>query len=289
MADILNGVHYANLRLLDEVDRICRKHNITYFLWGGSLLGAVRHKDFIPWDDDVDLAFKRDEYDRFMSVVRDELGDEFELVMPGEDGKFFDTIAKINYIGSQLRIPGGEELFYDNKHNRVSLDLFILDGACENNFMFKLQVIRLKMIYGYAMAHRMAIDYSKYPFIEKMYVRFLTFIGRRMSMEKIMAKYDKATRRRNLDSKMYMIVNDQLKALHFRYKKEWFENSAEFPIKKKTYLGSANHHELLTTWYKDYMQLPPPEKRVPLHADEIGNIKVYRDGKLILPEDEVFD
>ena len=66
----LTKVHQANLRILKEIDRICRKHQIQYLLDAGTLLGAVRHKGFIPWDDDADVAFTRSNYQAFLQVVR---------------------------------------------------------------------------------------------------------------------------------------------------------------------------------------------------------------------------
>ena len=75
----LTAVHQANLKMLKEIDRICRKHQIQYMLDAGTLLGAVRHKGFIPWDDDVDLVFTRENYERFAQVVRKELPEGMEL------------------------------------------------------------------------------------------------------------------------------------------------------------------------------------------------------------------
>ena len=66
----MGRVHGANLKILKEIDRICRKYNIKYMLDAGTLIGAVRHNGFIPWDDDADVAFTRNQYDAFMKVVK---------------------------------------------------------------------------------------------------------------------------------------------------------------------------------------------------------------------------
>lgn len=68
----LSAVHGADLAILKEIDRICRKHKIQYLMDAGTLLGAVRHKGFIPWDDDADVAFTRENYEKFKTVVRNE-------------------------------------------------------------------------------------------------------------------------------------------------------------------------------------------------------------------------
>ena len=71
----LSKAHEVNLKILKEIDRICRKYKIQYMLDAGTLLGAVRHQGFIPWDDDADVAFTRKNYEAFMKVVRRELPD----------------------------------------------------------------------------------------------------------------------------------------------------------------------------------------------------------------------
>ena len=65
----MTKVHEASLEILKEIDRICRKYKIQYMLDSGSLLGAVRHQGFIPWDDDADVAFTRKNYEAFLKVV----------------------------------------------------------------------------------------------------------------------------------------------------------------------------------------------------------------------------
>ena len=75
----MGRVHGANLKILKEIDRICRKYNIKYMLDAGTLIGAVRHNGFIPWDDDADVAFTRNQYDAFMKVVKRELPEGLEL------------------------------------------------------------------------------------------------------------------------------------------------------------------------------------------------------------------
>ena len=84
---MIKKVQQANLKILLEVDRICKKHNIKYLLDAGTLIGAVRHKGFIPWDDDVDLAFPRKDYEKFLAIAKDELPEGIKLYHPSDIGK----------------------------------------------------------------------------------------------------------------------------------------------------------------------------------------------------------
>jgi len=77
---VLKKLNETQIEILDEIDRICKKHHITYFISGGTLLGAVRHKGFIPWDDDIDVALPRKDYDKFGEICKTELSDKYELL-----------------------------------------------------------------------------------------------------------------------------------------------------------------------------------------------------------------
>ena len=73
----VHDVHVVLLEMLKDIDALCRKHNIPYFLNGGTALGAVRHKGFIPWDDDADISMMREDFDRFREVVKTDLPDKY--------------------------------------------------------------------------------------------------------------------------------------------------------------------------------------------------------------------
>ena len=127
----LTKVHEVNLKLLKEIDRICRKYKIKYALDSGTLLGAVRHGGFIPWDDDVDVMFTRKNYEMFAKVVRRELPEDMSFVEPNEyhGGKaFYDFISRVTYNKSQKFEDSGKMEFYDDKISRLNVDLFIVDG-----------------------------------------------------------------------------------------------------------------------------------------------------------------
>ncbi len=278
----ISGIHYAQEQLLLEVDRICRENGLTYYLWAGTLLGAVRHKNFIPWDDDVDVAMKREDYEKFMEIAPKALGNAFELVMPGENGRFFDMIPKINYVPSVLRKKNEGDDFYFNKHNRVSLDVFCLD-APKKGLAFKFQLLDLKKWYGYAMGHRQAIYAEKYSPLQRPVIKTLAFIGKRKSMEKILAGQRKASLAgKKADGEHLCVFNERIFYIYPRFKSEWFENTAEYEIRGHKFTSIANADAYLKFVYGDYMTLPPEEKRIPLHADILPDVIVYdTEGNLI--------
>lgn len=278
----LKGIHYAQEQLLLEADRICRENGLTYYLWAGTLLGAVRHRNFIPWDDDVDIAMLREDYDRFLEIAPKALGSAFELVMPGENGKFFDMIPKINYIPSVLRAKNGGDEFYLNKHNRVSLDVFCLD-APKKGIGFKLQLLDLKKWYGYAMGHRQAIYAEKYSPIQRPVIKTLAFLGKHKPMPSILAGQRKASMAgKNADSEHLCVFNERIFFIYPRFKAAWFEKTAEYEIRGHKFTSICDPDAYLRFVYGDYMTLPPEDKRIPMHADILPDVTVYDlDGNLV--------
>ena len=131
----LTAVHQANLKMLKEIDRICRKYEIQYMLDAGTLLGAVRHKGFIPWDDDADVVFTRENYEQFARVVRKELPEGMEFLEPrqlGDGEAFYDFTPRLLYLNSQTHEDEEEMRFYGGKLNHLWVDLFIQDTLPEN-------------------------------------------------------------------------------------------------------------------------------------------------------------
>ena len=110
--ETLIKLHKSELKILDEIDRICKKNNIKYFFMGGSLLGAVRHQGFIPWDDDIDLAMPRKDYDLFVSIAPSQLSKDFLLDDISTNPNYCLVFSKVRLKNSVF-----EERNYENKYN----------------------------------------------------------------------------------------------------------------------------------------------------------------------------
>lgn len=120
----LRELQMAELEILDEFVRLCRIHDLRYYLVGGTLLGAVRHQGFIPWDDDIDVAMPREDYDVFAEVVSKELGPQYFYQSPDTDPHYFLSYAKIRKNETEIY----EERFRNAKfHKGIFIDIFPLD------------------------------------------------------------------------------------------------------------------------------------------------------------------
>lgn len=271
--DDLTRVHQVNLQMLKEIDRICRKHRLNYVLDAGTLIGAVRHRGFVPWDDDADVAMTRKNFDAFLKAAPCELPPEMELVMPDEyhGGKcFYDFTPRIIYKNSSTHKKDDPEMaFYEGKINHLWVDIFVLDNLPDsrvNAFLTKgLQAV----IYGLAMGHRYRLDYEKYSFPAKLAVGVLAAAGRLIPMKWIYAVQQKlAVKDQKKKTKRLYYSNYQPDFLYVTIPKAWSMNVTELPFAGTELMCPKEWHKVLTEVYGDYRKLPPKEKRVPSHCTE---------------------
>ncbi len=124
MEDKLRKLQLTELEILNEFVRICNEHNLQYYLMGGTLLGAVRHKGFIPWDDDIDVIMPRADYDRFADLCKTSLSPDYFYQAPETDPYYYLTYAKLRKNSTEIY----EERFIKSKfHKGVFIDIFPLD------------------------------------------------------------------------------------------------------------------------------------------------------------------
>jgi len=138
------------LEILKDVDKVCKKNNIKYFLSGGSMLGAVRHNGFIPWDDDIDIFMTRENYDKFNEIFDKELSDKYYNQIPNVTHNYGNMAGKIRKKGTILL--GREDI--DSDEAGVWIDIFVLENTYDNALLRKLHCF-LSMASGLCLSCRM--------------------------------------------------------------------------------------------------------------------------------------
>jgi len=272
LADSYNlaPVHEANLKILKEIDRICRKYNIQYFIDSGTLLGAVRHQGFIPWDDDADVAFTRDNYEKFAKVVRKELPKGMKLLEPrqlGGGNAFYDFTPRILYMNSRTHEDGPEMQFYGGRLNHLYVDLFIQDDLPECKVKAAFVKAAHTLIYGLAMGHRYGLDYSKYGGMAAIGVKVLAAVGKRIPMRVIRRmQHSLAVRYNGGESRRRYYSNYQPDYLYVTIEKQWNDETVDLSFEDTVLMAPKDWDQVLKQVYGDYMQLPPKEKQVPTHS-----------------------
>lgn len=273
----MSKVHGANLIILKEIDRICRKYNIKYMLDAGTLIGAVRHNGFIPWDDDADVAFTRPQYDAFMKVVRRELPEGLELLEPGSfrgGSAFYDFTARIIYKNSRCHEDTPMMEFYEGKLNHLWVDLFTIDRLPAGRINASVTKFLHMAVYGMAMGHRNELDFKKYSLVNRIFVGGLAAAGRVLpmkaifSMQRILALKDRKSKGR-----LRYYSNYQPDFLYVTLDKDWCDEVEDVDFEDTRLMIPKGWHEVLTLVYGDYMKLPPEEERIPSHSSL--EIQVY--------------
>lgn len=266
----LKEVHKANLAILKEIDRICRKYKIKYVLDAGTLLGAVRHQGFIPWDDDADVAFTRPCYDIFLKVARQELPEGMTLLEPKELGggrAFYDFTARIIYENSQTHENTKEMEYYGGRLNHLWVDLFTIDKLPKGLLAARATRFFHTVVYGLSMGHRYKLEWKKYSPASRVCVAILAAVGKLIPMSALRKlQHFLAVKNWASKSELRYYSNYQPDYLFVTLAAKWCEEVEDLQFEGERLMAPKGWREVLTQIYGDYETLPPKERQVPTHS-----------------------
>ena len=238
-------LHQHQLDIASEIDRICRKNHIKYSLYGGSVIGAVRHNGFIPWDHDIDIAMPRRDYEKFIKICKKDLSDNYffscyktEDLYPNNWGKMRNTTTV--FLEQELaELP---------IHNGVFVDVHPID-----NIIPAFLGIQVKMAGFWSCVHHVKIGYDKrknwktrvyklFSVLPLSTINWLRDITMRM-FQPFQTKY------------VYKIAHPNLGV--YPIPRNTFEDLIEHSFEDKVFFIPRNYDEFLTKRYGNYMDYPP--------------------------------
>lgn len=258
---------------LQFLDNVCRQQNLTYYLAYGTLLGAVRHQGFIPWDDDVDVWMLREDYMKLLSYLRDRNSDERFVLNEGPYKPKGDRPAEL-----QMRIldlTGHVEIKHAGKSIEVHpwIDIFALDSFPQqkkdkyfNKFkrsLFFYKIARCKNF----LIHQDSFFGKMNKLIYSLHQKYKLFFF--ISEEKCLRKViESLTKYQGVPSKEYFCYAAVYlpKPEKCFFSSKWFDDPQEMIFENKSFYVPCNSHEVLTRLYSNYMELPPEEERRPTHG-----------------------
>ena len=256
----LEEYHAVLFDMLKQVDSICHAERLRYFLSGGTLLGAIRHKGFIPWDDDIDLMMPRPDYEIFLKRAEKRLPKRYILAFPDRTKDYsqpwiriFDTRVAVDDSGMQRTLT--RSLF---------VDIFPIDGLPSNRTLSNLCFKRVR---AWDILLKCARRKALYPDERLKWLKKpMMALTRVRPLPKYAVSLNKSARRCSFERAHYAGV---LATTHYgsreRMPVEVFRGSVQVPFEGGFFPAPIGYDTYLSRLYGDYMQLPPEEKRVSEH------------------------
>ena len=270
-------LHKVDMDIVKEVVRICDAHGFQYYMLGGTMLGAIRHGGFIPWDDDIDLGMPRDDYEAFLEIAQKELPEHLRVVNYRNNRSYQYYITRVQ--DTQTRVVE-ERIGNDSKYTCASIDIFPIDGTPNNPIARKIYFFRV-------MYHRALMSLCYKDSIDRkrkrsMKEKVLLWVMEHIPVEKLTTPYkqkckiDKLLRSQKIEGAQY--IGNIMGAYRTReiVPAEYYGEGAYYTFEDMQLRGMAMAEEYLTHTYGDYMKLPPEDQRkthfkiLEIHGQQVG-------------------
>ncbi len=270
MAEIVNirGAEFRRMQLIEldmivELDRVCRTNNINYVLFGGSLLGAVRHKGYIPWDDDADIAMTREDYEKFRSVASQLNPDICFFQDHSTDPEYRWGYGKLRRTGTTFIRAGQEHL---KCKTGVFIDIFPLDDVPKSTIG--------QMLQDFVCFCLRKITWSEVGRLQtKGFWKIWFTLLSKIPIDWVYRQLDWYVKKSRNDSDNYVrilmfkslgkLYRKAPIKLRYGFPKKWVLERAEYEFEGHMFFGAKDYHGFLSFEFGDYMELPPEDKRDP--------------------------
>lgn len=245
------------LQILDVVKAFCDQNEIDYWIDSGTLLGAIRHKGYIPWDDDIDVGMLREDYDKFMSEFN-EKNERYRFVSVENTPEFYAPHGKVCDTSTVLFEPDEE-----GHKLSINIDIFVYDNAPDDDAAVeKMYDIRDFLRKIFAIKNQKKITDGNFvklilKLVRRRVYRVLFWGNLMQKMVENSKKYaEKETKRVGNFTAYTRMVCD----------KRVFDGFVDVEFEGKMYKAPSGYDEWLRSFYGDYMELPPEEKRISHHS-----------------------
>lgn len=250
------------LDMLTEFENICKKNGIGYLMFYGGLIGTVRHKGFIPWDDDIDIVMLRKDFDKLYYSTNEQLGVNYPYMIqnPVTDPECIQAVMRFRRSDTSsikpneykvLKSGNQKEINRLNYNMGMEICIFPLDLADESSFRYKLKSKiswrLLSMIVHYQ-------EYESKSFYRKFAIGFINLLGKRRFMNLVQKSFKTSKKSKG----------NKYRALTYRstFERELIENTVRLPFEDITVPAPAGYDKILTTIYGSYMEFPKVEEIV---------------------------
>lgn len=260
----LAKVHKVHLEIANEVKRICDKNNIKYFLIAGTLLGAVRHRGFIPWDDDLDIGMLRNDYIRFLEIAVKDLKNKYYLETWEVASGYGLPFAKIRRNGTIYIERNSKDV---DCHSGIFIDIFPFDNVPNNEVQRLIHEYRMKF-YQYLILELCMYNISfDFKGIKGLIYTLLKKSVKGLSIKEIKEKYEMVSKKYNNKQTEHVVAVGG----SYGYKKEtikftWISQIDELEFEGHLFKVPKGYEKYLAYFYGDFMTPPPIDNRYNRHG-----------------------
>ena len=246
------------LEILDNVANFCEKNKINYWLDCGTLLGAIRHKGYIPWDDDIDIGMLREDYERFMELYNKE-NEQYKFYCIENNKKFDYPHGKVIDTNTILYEP-------DMKHGKkigVYIDVFVYDNAPDDNLEVEKMFKKRDKLLILNVVKNSPYFVSKSTLIQKI-LRFIGYYVLKLLPTGFFSKLliKNSSKYKNCETNK---VGNFTSYSKVAVDKDIFSSFVQVRFEDRMYSAPVGYDKWLKSFYGDYMKLPPEEKRISTH------------------------
>ena len=268
-AAVLRRLQLTELEILKEAVRVCETNGLRYFLMSGTLLGAVRHGGFIPWDDDVDIAMPRRDYEQFLHLCKEQLDPKYYVHCNSTDRFYWLPYAKIrkhNTIFDEV------DLAHLDVPKGIYVDVFPLDNANTQASLFQAAQARVVRAIGMIIFYRKGVFFSRdirrestsvRTFLKALLKVLVVSVSHLLSMHALSRLQQRVMSwNRNDDAPCYVSLWSRYRWFQQPIPKDRYLPAAEVGFEGENFSAPRDWDYILTGVYGDYMVLPPEDGRV---------------------------
>ena len=260
--ETLRKVQLVQLEIAREIKRVCEENGITYFLTAGTLLGAVRHQGFIPWDDDLDIAMLKEDYDRFIKIAPEKLNEKYEIQNWHTDSNFPLEFSKIRKKGTVFIEGKGS----DKKDNGIYVDVIVYINYPDNKD--EIISVHRKMLN----LHRVLLMKCGFkPWYDNGHTNWKKRIGYVWyQMQSLFKSYEKLVKEFEAIQNQFPNTTENLHGMtetevFSPLKRVWYHTTIDMKFEDEFFPVPVGYKNYLKVCYGDYMKLPPENKRENRH------------------------
>ena len=266
----IRDVQMKILDIMKFIDKVCRKHNITYFIMGGTALGAVRHGGFIPWDDDLDIFMTPDQYEYFKKCFNKIHSDQF-ILQEWKTVPEYLEYAKIRMNGTTFIEENLKD--FKNMHHGIYVDIMILHKVPLNRLIQKILYYKSKFVTLFGLSQRNWKPKTNFQALILKSLRLLPCKWMARQCYRHIYKYDEMQK-----NYMYCYWITPAKFRSGLFPKDFFDEVIDIPFEDTMLLASKNIKEYLEYRYGNYMKLPSKEaQKNAIHAYIYSVNKDYKE------------